>query len=62
MARHVELHVEVVALDLACRACWETIRNLPREAAPAWAAAHRDPRIIQGHLLVNGRPQLWRRR
>lgn len=61
MARHVEVHVEVVALDLACRACWATI-HLPREAAPAWFAAHRDPRIVQGHLLVNGQPHLWRRR
>lgn len=58
----LDMTVQVVALDLACRACWATIRHCPRNQAEVWAGAHRDPVVVQGHLLVNGTPQLWRRR
>lgn len=62
MARELELVVEVVALDMACRACWATAAKVPRAMAPVWACAHRDAVVVQAHVVTaGGRRDVWRK-
>lgn len=57
-----ELHVQVVALDMACRACWATAAKVPRELADLWASAHRDAVVVQAHVVTaGGQRDVWRK-
>jgi len=62
MARELELVVEVVALDMACRCCWATVTAVPRELADLWASAHRDAVVVQAHVVTaGGQRDVWRK-
>lgn len=56
-----DLRVEVVALDLVCRACWATATKVPKAMAPVFACAHRDAVVVQAHVVTaGGQRDVWR--
>lgn len=56
---HINLRIEVQAVDVACDACGTLARLASLEWFPGWTLSHRMPRMVVIHALVNGQPQQW---
>jgi hypothetical protein len=56
------LTAELVSIDVGCNACTGTLCEVPTEVGAVWLEAHRQPRLLALHLLVNGEPTTWVRR